>query len=250
MSILDDHEIYNDFSSSVNDVAFPPANTAFVDCTSFHELASPLANARPRTDLGAGNPSPSFPTVESVNYFDYRYGDSSFFVMDVRAYRSENSLEDGPEKTMLGLTQKSVLLDWLAATNGTVTWKFIVTSSPFMALWSQSPLFSHTLESVEAPASFGLIKGDIDDVFGLGHGEDTWAGFLHEREELLDILQYVPNVIILSGDRHEVASASFRNGTVTEISTSPLNQFYLPLRTLSQSNAAALGVDDVLLKCR
>lgn len=145
-------------------------------------------------------------------------------------------MEDGPEKTMLGATQKSVLLDWLTATNGTVTWKFIITSSPFMALWSQ--YFVHSCS--------GATWADEE---GTGHGDDTWAGFLNEREELLDILQYVPNVIILSGDRHEVAAASFRNGTVTEISTSPLNQFYLPVRTLSQSNAGALGVDDVLLKC-
>lgn len=71
---------------------------------------------------------------------------------------------------MLGSTQKSALLDWLGETNQTVTFKFIVSSTPFMSLW------------------------------GFGE-EDTWSGFMHEREELLDVLEYVPNVIILSGNR-------------------------------------------------
>lgn len=37
---------------------------------------------------------------------------------------------------------------------------------------------------------------------------------------------------------------------MTEFSTSPLNQFYLPIRTLSQSNGKGATGEDVLLKCR
>jgi alkaline phosphatase D len=36
----------------------------------------------------------------------------------------------------------------------------------------------------------------------------------------MDVLEHVPNVIVLSGDRHEFAAASIRT-TVTEFSTSP-----------------------------
>lgn len=56
--------------------------------------------------------------------------------------------------------------------------------------------------------------------FSPGHGEDTWAAFLTERDAIMDVLEHVPNVIVLSGDRHEFAAASIRT-TVTEFSTSP-----------------------------
>lgn len=59
-----------------------------------------------------------------------------------------------------------------------------------------------------------------DKIAAAGHGEDTWAAFLSERDAIMDVLEYVPNVIVLSGDRHEFAAASLRT-TVTEFSTSP-----------------------------
>jgi phosphodiesterase/alkaline phosphatase D-like protein len=34
---------------------------------------------------------------------------------------------------------------------------------------------------------------------------DSWAGFEKEKAMLLDALHTVPNVVILSGDRHEAA---------------------------------------------
>lgn len=101
-------------------------------------------------------------------------------------------------------------------------------------------------------------------------GEDTWAGFTTERgaflcplhasapshavfstpvaDAILDVLEFVPNVIVLSGDRHEFAAASIRN-TVTEFSTSPLSMFYLPVRTLSQNNGRGAIGEDILLNC-
>lgn len=79
------------------------------------------------------------------------------------------------------------------------------------------------------------------------HGEDTWAAFLTERDQLLDVLQFVPNVIVLSGDRHEFAAASLRD-TITEFSTSPLSMFYLPIRTVSQRNGRGATGEDRLLK--
>ena len=71
---------------------------------------------------------------------------------------------------------------------------------------------------------------------------DTWAAFKHERSILLDRMHTVPNVFVLSGDRHEFAAIEF-NGpfdwshTVYEFSTSPLNMFYMPLiRTLKMES--------------
>ena len=82
--------------------------------------------------LGNGNPSPSLP---NRNYYSFQYGDSAFFVWDARRYRSRNEAVDNEHKTMLGPHQKAEFLEWLAAVNQTVTWKFIVSSVPFMTLW-------------------------------------------------------------------------------------------------------------------
>ena len=49
-----------------------------------------------------------------LNYYWFRHGDAAFFVWDTRRYRSTNSMEDGPDKTMLGPLQKAVYLNWLA----------------------------------------------------------------------------------------------------------------------------------------
>lgn len=35
---------------------------------------------------------------------------------------------------------------------------------------------------------------------------DTWMGASQERRTLLELLEYVPNVVVISGDRHEFAA--------------------------------------------
>ena len=47
-----------------------------------------------------------------THYYDFRYGDVAFFVMDTRRYRSEPDGEPS-ERTMLGERQLSALHDWL-----------------------------------------------------------------------------------------------------------------------------------------
>ncbi|GAA6012699.1 hypothetical protein JCM11491_002534 [Sporobolomyces phaffii] len=194
VTIYDDHEIVNDFSGNESDARFAPANSAY------------------QTYLGNANPDPRTP---GVNYYDFRVGDSAFFVLDTRAYRSPNEKADDEEKTMLGDAQREAFLNWATEVNQTVTWKFIVSSVPMMSLWN--------------------------------HAEDTWAGFLSERDLILDTLQYVPNVIVLSGDRHEFASAGIRDA-VTEFSTSPFNMFYLPIRTLSAQHGRGASGEEALYK--
>ena len=51
---------------------------------------------------------------------------------------------------------------------------------------------------------------------------DSWAGFPTERKDLLEALHSVPNVIILSGDRHEFAAIEYNHETghtIREFST-------------------------------
>lgn len=47
-------------------------------------------------------------------YYDFRYADVAFFVMDTRRYRSRADHEDISSRTMLGDDQLASLYKWLA----------------------------------------------------------------------------------------------------------------------------------------
>ncbi|KAF7304625.1 hypothetical protein MKEN_01176400 [Mycena kentingensis (nom. inval.)] len=129
---------------------------------------------------------------DDVHYYNFRYADSAFFVMDTRRYRNPTT------ETMLGEAQLAALHAWLAHANNTASFKFVVSSVPFTSLW------------------------------GFDAQVDSWAAFPAEKAALLDAFHSVPNVIIISGDRHEFASIEFTSPhlhTVREVSTSPLSAF-------------------------
>ncbi|KAK7049214.1 hypothetical protein VNI00_005815 [Paramarasmius palmivorus] len=190
----DDHEIINNFDGNGNDskIPYPSASDAFR-----------LYSAESNYDSNA----------EDTHYYNFRYGDIAFFVMDTRRYRSDKS-EDPSTRTMLGDTQLAALHDWLAQVNHTATFKFVVSSVPFTSLWTHDAQI------------------------------DSWAAYPTEKETLLSAMYSVPNVFILSGDRHEFASIEFNgNGThsVMEFSTSPLSMFYIPfVRTLTKESNATV----------
>lgn len=189
----DDHEFVNNFAGEGTDRKIP------------------FRNASSAWDLYNGQANPD-PIHSDTQYYDFRYGDNAFFVMDTRRYRSKHPLakksriagahlpglededevvdESLPPKplTMLGDQQLTALYSWLGKVNQTSTFKFIVSSVPFTSLW----------------------RG-VD-----GHLE-SWAGYTEERDAILDVLEYVPNVVIISGDRHEFAVVEFR-GKVLEVS--------------------------------
>ncbi|KAH8983668.1 PhoD-like phosphatase-domain-containing protein [Lactarius hatsudake] len=151
------------------------------------------------------------------HYHDFRYGDVAFFVMDTRRHRSSPfDGEAAATRTMLGDTQLSALYEWLGKVNQTATFKFIVTSVPFTSLWT------HDAQT------------------------DSWAAFDSEKASLLSALHTVPNVFLLSGDRHEFAAIEFNPvnegaHVVHEFSTSPLSMFYVPLvRTLRAASEAVV----------
>jgi len=118
---------------------------------------------------------------------------------------------------MLGEDQLTRLLDWLGKANNTATFKFIVTSVPFTSLWGHDAQY------------------------------DSWAGFVNEKKILLNAMHSVPNVFVLSGDRHEFAAIEFAapadtSFAITEFSTSPLSMFYIPLfRTLSMQSTETIS---------
>ncbi|KAH9967921.1 PhoD-like phosphatase-domain-containing protein [Russula dissimulans] len=193
----DDHEFINNYVGQSNDTPpFANANDAF------------------RIYNAAGNYDSRVP---GQHYYDFRYGDVAFFVMDTRRHRSDPLTGEAATRTMLGETQLSALYEWLGKVNQTATFKFIVTSVPFTSLWM------HDAQT------------------------DSWAGYASEKASLLSALHTVPNVYLLSGDRHEFAAIEFNPlnevgagaHVVREISTSPLSMFYVPLvRTLKMASEA------------
>jgi hypothetical protein len=53
------------------------------------------------------------PRVPGQHYYDFRYGDVAYFVMDTRRHRSNPHTDEPATRTMLGDTQLSALYEWL-----------------------------------------------------------------------------------------------------------------------------------------
>ena len=153
-----------------------------------------------------------------ASYFQFTQGPAAFFLLDTRRFRTPEGAAgpESAEKSMLGSEQLSSLLAFLSRREPIgVKWKFIASSIPLTQNWRVN-------------------------------NADTWAGYLHERQIILEAMWDVGlrgdgvGVVVLSGDRHEFAATAFpppKNGkwplsaTVHEFSTSPLSMFYLPVRT-------------------
>lgn len=218
--VIDDHEIANDFDANAENGETSMYKTAIEPWHNYQGAANPpLAQGSSTYNQVRGN----------ITYFEFTQGPASFFMMDTRRYRDLNT--DRPAnasgKSMLGKEQLEDLLAFLArpVLRG-VKWKIVVTSVPFTKNWKVNHL-------------------------------DTWAGFLDERQKILEAMWDVGlkggvGVVVLSGDRHEFASTAFPppvhskwplSATVHEFSTSPLSQFYLPIPSYRQTDD-----EDVLVK--
>jgi len=150
-------------------------------------------------------------------YYEFSYGaDPAFFVLDTRRHRSTLEVEVG-SRSMLGSQQLGTFLRWLSKVNSTSTFKFIITSVPFTSLWTHDARV------------------------------DSWAAYTEEKTSILNAIATVPNVIILSGDRHEFALVEFNHFSsishpTLEISTSPLSMFYIPfVRTLLPASSGKVS---------
>ncbi|MDA1069353.1 MAG: alkaline phosphatase D family protein [Verrucomicrobia bacterium] len=111
------------------------------------------------------------PMGEST-YRTYRWGkDVQIWMTENRDFRSPNRIPDGPEKTILGETQKA----WLKQTilESDATYKFVISPGPMVG-----------------PDKEG--KAD-------NHGNDVFA---HEGQELRDFLSAQKNTYVICGDRH------------------------------------------------
>jgi alkaline phosphatase D len=148
--VHDDHDISNDYDQGDQTELYKNASKAFI---AYHRNANP-------------------PSLHSdVNYFSMEYGDTSFFFLDTRGYRTSNFAPDGPEKTMLGKQQLHDLHSWAKKCEADgVTWKFIISSVPMTNNWR-----------------------------GPDGTRDTWGGFMYERNIILEKLKDISNVVVISG---------------------------------------------------
>ena len=228
LHVYDDHEIANDWNANTTGV-YPAAFDPF---SHYHIAANPPAYPKPSSHRF----SPSVPS--ETTYFAFTQGLASFFMLDSRRFRSQPNT---PSSTMLGAEQLQDLLNWLADTPPAgVRWKFVISSVPFTKNWRVN-------------------------------SQDTWGGYLVERSKVLEAMWSVnprsarhgpgTGVVILSGDRHEFAATAFPPptnesrwspaSTIHEFSASPLNMFYLPIRTYredSVNEAQSTRERDVCIK--
>ena len=247
--VYDDHEISNDWDGNTTGV-FPAANDPYEH---YHVAANPPAHRTGET------------------YFSFDQGPASFFMLDTRRYRSPNDGTNGSDpvtgdatKTMLGEKQLGDLLAWLAkpVANG-VRWKVVVTSIPFTKNWwfgaqdtwrgylGERQIILEAMWDVGLRGGVGVIilSGDRhefaatsfppppegkQEITGLGHvGIGANAGHLpaDERAALRTRTKYWP-----------------LSATVHEFSVSPLNMFWLPIRTYTESSTDDGYTSDVCIK--
>lgn len=89
----DDHEIADDYAGDGDDLQGP-----FLNATSAFKTYA--------ADLNYD------PIHKGTYYYDFRYGDSAFFVMDARRYRT-SSTEDMDARVFLGDEQSVAFHEWL-----------------------------------------------------------------------------------------------------------------------------------------
>ncbi|KAH8177269.1 phoD-like phosphatase domain-containing protein [Sarocladium implicatum] len=204
--VLDDHEIFNDWSSNSTGVyknAVRPWHTYNADLNPPRAVAAGSKKAR-----------------EGATWYEFVQGPASFFMMDTRSYRSSNNLPfEQEDKTMLGEEQLADLLAWLARPAGRgIRWKVVASSVPFTKNWP-----------VNVKDTWGGFLVERRKIL-----EAMWDAGAHGT-----------SVIILSGDRHEFAATKFppppgsrwpESATAHEFSTSPLSQFSSPLGSYKQTD--------------
>ncbi|PPJ53772.1 hypothetical protein CBER1_04542 [Cercospora berteroae] len=254
--VYDDHEISNDWDGNTTGV-FHAANDPYEH---YHISANPPAHRKGET------------------YFSFTQGPASFFMLDTRRYRSPNDGTNGsdpitgePTKTMLGQQQLSDLLGWLKSPERDgVRWKVVVSSVPFTKNWwfgAQDTWRGYLGERqiiLEAMWDVGL-RGGVGVIVLSGDRHEFAATSFppppEGKEEIIGLGQLGIGANPLSHNRdaaylspEEKSSLRTRtkrwplSATVHEFSVSPLNMFYLPIRTYTESSTDESYVSDVCIK--
>jgi phosphodiesterase/alkaline phosphatase D-like protein len=147
-------------------------------------------------------------SIGSHHYFDWKVGNCHFFALDTRGQRSRFRLEKqfDPTQFVLGTRQR----EWLTkgVRESDADFIFVVSSVPW--------LMPHT----------GYHVGRSLDPKG-----DSFVGFVHERETLLDCFDAVPKpVLLLTGDVHNSFAIQVTDN-VWEFMCGPMNSAAHPIGT-------------------
>ena len=123
-------------------------------------------------------------------YRAFSWSGADFIMLDTRRFRSPQTAPDGPDKTMLGETQKSWLEDKLSTSKA--KFKFIVTSVPFQ-----------------------------------GGGVDTWGSYANERQHILRFIKErnIGGVVFLCADYHLARDWTNPKTGVREYMAGPIASF-------------------------
>jgi alkaline phosphatase D len=133
---------------------------------------------------------PCKPADRAALYRQFSWSGVDFFILDTRRFRSDHTMTDGPDKTMLGSAQKSWLKERLKAS--TAPFKFIITSVPFH-----------------------------------GSAVDTWGTYPTERDEIVRFLrsEKIRGTIFLTGDYHLARDLSNAKTGLREYMAGPIASF-------------------------
>ena len=133
---------------------------------------------------------PCKPAHPAALYRQFSWSGVDFFILDTRRFRSEQTMPDGPGKTMLGSIQKSWLKKLLKAS--TAPFKFIITSVPFH-----------------------------------GNAIDTWGSYRTERDEIAAFIrgEKIRGTIFLTGDYHLARDLSNAQTGLREYMAGPIASF-------------------------
>jgi len=111
-------------------------------------------------------------------------------ILDTRRFRSVQAMPDGPEKTMLGTTQKEWFLRTLKRSKA--AFKIVATSVPFH-----------------------------------GGSQDAWGNYKTERDEVVNFIkrERIENVVMISADYHFARDWSNKKTGIHEFMAGPLGTF-------------------------
>ena len=250
--VYDDHEVANDWDKNTTGL-FNAANDPYEH---YHVSVNPP------------------PARKGETYFSFTQGPATFFMLDTRRYRSPNDNTNGSDpvtgdrtKTMLGETQLADLLAWLKRPElPGVRWKILVSSVPFTKNWwfgAQDTWRGYLGERqiiLEAMWDVGLNGGVGVIVLSGDRHEFAATAFPPPPDGKEEIVGLGPIGVGASPFQGAILAPDAATGlqtrrkrwplsaTVHEFSASPLNMFYLPYRTYTESSTSDDYVSDVCIK--
>ncbi|KAH9842194.1 PhoD-like phosphatase [Teratosphaeria destructans] len=250
--VYDDHEVRNDWDGNTTGVF----GAAYDPYQNYHTSVNPPEHRK------------------GQSYFSFTHGPATFFMLDTRRYRSPNDATNGSDpvtgdatKTLLGAEQLQDLLAWLKRGEPAgVKWKIVVSSIPFTKNWwfgaqdtwrgylGERQIILEAMWDVGLKGGVGVIvlSGDRHEFAATAfppppEGKEEIVGLrannvdpLHPRAQVLE--PYGQATLRTRRKRWPLSA------TVHEFSASPMNMFYLPIRTYSESSTSDEYISDVCIK--